>query len=1100
MGNKHYIYILVLVCFCIPASTLAQYNDQNYVRRVDLLKAYESDCDEDLSDDEQLLHRKTWQFYDDLGRPTILAQGGKNLNGTYSVSMTEYDKMGRKSKLWSSFDGGKDIEVATYSALQDKSSLYFNDSYGFSQFAYNSFGEPITETGPGKAWHENDKKKTIQYVVNKANSIRKFEAPTNTISLVDAGYYAAGTLTGEITTDEDGIITETYKDGLGNVIMERIGNQHQTYYVYNVLNELRYVLSPSYQESGYKDLYAYEYRYDDHGNMVKKFLPGCEMTAYWYNKDNQMVFEQDATLRERNLYRFFLYDVFGRMVIQGVCSIPNKSGRTNPCKFTGDNNSFCNTGYVINETSQFTNPLIEIVNYYDNYDFLDCYNKLYPSMSDSLVVEDAWNAKTYLTGRYQVTSNGKGVFCVMYYDINGNNTDTKTITLDSHFISVHQDYNFTNNVVTSIKSDYCIESGKLKHQFSSKLHNNYDEKTGLLKSTTLSLQLANGLVKTQNIQEFSYNGTGKIQACKHGGNVGTTSYQYNIRGQFTDITSNSFTEKLYYTEGLGTPRYNGNISSQQWKTADETVMRGYKYSYDIYNRLNSAIYAEREDMSYHLNRYNEIVSNYTANGTIKKLQRRGRKDDGEYGKIDDLTISLDGNKLNSVLDKSAPVNSYAVMDFKDGTDETKEYYYNGVGALVSDANKGIAHIEYDNCNHIREIQFTNGGIIRYVYAPDGTKLKATYLTAIENIVVPINTTLPLQPAQILSEDSVEYLGDEIYENGALSKYLFTDGYASLETTNPIFHYFTKDHLGNIRTVVNEQGTLEQVTHYYPFGAIFADAGINQALQPYKFNGKELDRMHGLDWYDYGARMYDPVLCTWTSYDSKACENVDVSPMAYCANNPINAIDPDGNDWFKNANGILLWQPNVNSDTKLPRGYTYVGQSYTDIKNGTFYRKDGSVLFTNETLAYNRMWTLSRKVTKSSYYPSGKEESAFILNNGNVLMMPDNWNDSMTSKMGGYSLKGKTLTKGNESYQVVGHVHTHQDKSFDQGPSNEDLSFMQKHENIFFFILHANNNIYGVRNFNGELRGWSNENYLEKVSNALNGKISLSYIIKFFSNK
>lgn len=239
-------------------------------------------------------------------------------------------------------------------------------------------------------------------------------------------------------------------------------------------------------------------------------------------------------------------------------------------------------------------------------------------MSDSLVVEDAWNAKTYLTGRYQVASNGKGVFCVMYYDINGNNTDTKTILLDSHFVSVHQDYNFTNNVVTSIKSDYCIESGKLKHQISSKLHNYYDEKTGLLKSTTLSLQLANGLVKTRNIQEFSYDGTGKIQACKHGGNVGTTSYQYNIRGQFTDITSNSFTEKLYYTDGLGIPRYNGNISSQQWKTADETIMRGYKFSYDNCNRLTNSIYAEREDMSYHLNRYNEEIVTYNANGAIKK--------------------------------------------------------------------------------------------------------------------------------------------------------------------------------------------------------------------------------------------------------------------------------------------------------------------------------------------------------------------------------------------------------------------------------------------------------------------------------------------------
>lgn len=435
----------------------------------------------------------------------------------------------------------------------------------------------------------------------------------------------------------------------------------------------------------------------------------------------------------------------------------------------------------------------------------------------------------------------------------------------------------------------------MKHQISSKLHNYYDEKTGLLKSTTLSLQLANGLVKTRNIQEFSYDGTGKIQACKHGGNVGTTSYQYNIRGQFTDITSNSFTEKLYYTDGLGIPRYNGNISSQQWKTADETIMRGYKFSYDNCNRLTNSIYAEREDMSYHLNRYNEEIVTYNANGAIKKIRRRGRKDDGIYGKIDDLTINLHGNQLMSVIDKSAPVNSYAAMDFKDGADDTKEYFYNGVGALVSDANKGIAHISYDNLNHPREIQFTNGGVIRYVYAPDGTKLRATYLTAIENIVVPINTTLPLQPAQILSEDSVEYLGDEVYENGALSKYLFTDGYASLETNTPVFHYFTKDHLGNIRTVVNEQGSLEQVTHYYPFGAIFADAGINQALQPYKFNGKELDRMHGLDWYDYGARMYDPVICTWTTIDPLAHKYPSFSPYVFCANCPINIFDPNGKE-------------------------------------------------------------------------------------------------------------------------------------------------------------------------------------------------------------
>ena len=37
---------------------------------------------------------------------------------------------------------------------------------------------------------------------------------------------------------------------------------------------------------------------------------------------------------------------------------------------------------------------------------------------------------------------------------------------------------------------------------------------------------------------------------------------------------------------------------------------------------------------------------------------------------------------------------------------------------------------------------------------------------------------------------------------------------------------------------------------------------NHATQPYKYLGKELDRTHGLDWYDHGARHYAPVTGRW----------------------------------------------------------------------------------------------------------------------------------------------------------------------------------------------------------------------------------------------
>ena len=97
------------------------------------------------------------------------------------------------------------------------------------------------------------------------------------------------------------------------------------------------------------------------------------------------------------------------------------------------------------------------------------------------------------------------------------------------------------------------------------------------------------------------------------------------------------------------------------------------------------------------------------------------------------------------------------------------------------------------------------------------------------------------------------------------------------------------------------GTVEQIINYYPFGAPFADpeAVVDADLQPYKYNGKELDRMHGLDTYDYGARLYNPILGRWDRMDPMAERKPWQSPYVYGRNNPIRYADPDGkDDWDK----------------------------------------------------------------------------------------------------------------------------------------------------------------------------------------------------------
>ena len=84
-------------------------------------------------------------------------------------------------------------------------------------------------------------------------------------------------------------------------------------------------------------------------------------------------------------------------------------------------------------------------------------------------------------------------------------------------------------------------------------------------------------------------------------------------------------------------------------------------------------------------------------------------------------------------------------------------------------------------------------------------------------------------------------------------------------------------------------------HRYPYGLTFADAGKGSSLQPYKFGGKELDAMYGLNIYDFHARTQTPDLARFTRPDPLAEKTPHLSPYLFCANDPVNNIDPTGMD-------------------------------------------------------------------------------------------------------------------------------------------------------------------------------------------------------------
>ena len=292
------------------------------------------------------------------------------------------------------------------------------------------------------------------------------------------------------------------------------------------------------------------------------------------------------------------------------------------------------------------------------------------------------------------------------------------------------------------------------------------------------------------------------------------------------------------------------------------------------SRLTSSHYSEGSGMDQNKERYSENILSYSPNGAIEKLQRYGKRNNDTFGLIDDLTYLYNGNQIKAISDKAGSLLYDGSFDFKDGANEATEYFYDGNGALTKDLNKGIGNIEYDVLGNPQCITFANGNKTKYVYDADGSKLRTTH----ESVVT--NTT--------------DYAGNFVFEDGKLDKYLFEGGYCSFDANlQPTYHYYEKDHLGSIRMVVNENGTIEQVNHYYPFGGVCGDLSYNSELQRNKYIGKELDHTDGLDWYDHGARMYDAAKVSWDRMEPLYDKYYRFNPYLYSGDNPITFLDNDG---------------------------------------------------------------------------------------------------------------------------------------------------------------------------------------------------------------
>ena len=948
--------MLLLLC-ALTISSKAQSPTQNYVMSKEVL---------DVDGTHAIT---TVTYYDGLGYPVETATNGLVGTGKYAYALLEHDALGREKQSWLPGTQKDGCSFVAPSELSSSLITFHKDRNPYSVNSYDALDRQVSTLGAGESWFTAKKFVEQRYCSNEASSVKRYQV-SESGALLENGYYAAKSLSMLEETDEDGKTKQTFSDLFGHKVLERRDGNNDTYYIYDNIGRLRYVLSPSYQE--YSDLqkFGYEYRYDKYGRCVWKRLPGCEYQQMWYDAADNLMFSQDGEQRKKGLFVFYLYDKMKREVLMGTTTSMNALCTSALATYGEQFSGLCNSGYTPLGNLGLGNEQLLSAKYYDCHSFLN--RQMVKNLtSKSLSAKTSGLQESYNIGSQTgiVTRNTDGdlLASVSYHDLRGLVVESMQIKPDEVFLRQSIKYSFTRKPI-EVKAEL-TKGDMTKNVTQLYVYNPNNDKI-----ETMTIQVGN---VTRTVASYSYDDIGRLVSVNRSGNAGSVHYAYNIRNWLKETKSDRFKQNLYYESTKENPFFNGNISRMQWQSSKDNVLRGYDFTYDGLNRLEESTYGEGADMSQSKNHYSEHVLSYSPNGSIERLQRYGKKNNGTFGLIDDLTYAYNGNQIKSISDKAGSLLYNGSFDFKDGADADVEYFYDANGALVKDLNKGISNIEYDILGNLKCITFSNGFKTEYIYDAAGYKLRTTHESAVTN--------------------TTDYISNFIFEDGKLDKYLFDGGYCSFDNNqNPTFHYYEKDHLGSIRMVVNENGTIEQVNHYYPFGGVYGDLSYKGELQRNKYIGKEFDHMYGLDWYDHGARMYDAARVVWDRIDNSGEKNSDISPYLYCHDNAINKFDPDGNDDYFSNSGQFLFSKGDSPNIYVANGNNgFVNFNTLDLRRknnlntgvrivGYYARKAGVKYNVNGGRGYVGISTLHRTDNQKDVLAQTKGESIYLkMSNGKL---------------------------------------------------------------------------------------------------------------------
>ncbi|HEY5370684.1 MAG TPA: DUF6443 domain-containing protein, partial [Hanamia sp.] len=724
---------------------------------------------------------QTTQYYDGLGRLVQTVDQKYSPLQNDLVSPVVYDNFGRQAIQYMPYTATTNDGNYKTTALADQynfnAAQFPNEQYYYGQVTYEAspLNRPLTNDAPGLNWVGSNRGMSAQYLINTASdSVQIWKISSVQLSLPStSGAYPAGQLYKNIISDEQGHQVVIYKDKLGKTILKKQqltanpSTGHAgwlcTYYVYDTLQNLRFVIQPqavamidgswTITQNIANEL-CFRYEYDGRRNMAIKKVPGAGQQWMVYDARGRLVMTQDSALRSLQKWMFIKYDAQNRPDSTGLITDPSHYNNL------AYHDSLAYYSVYYPTVSSFTNEVLTQT-FYDDYSWVGTYSApVASSMATNYTTNSNYFNTTYNTSpTYAVAvtpfivthgmptgskikvvgSASQYLYKANFYDDHGRVIQSQSSNYTGAIDTVTVQYNFDGAVLRTLLNHRKNGNTAQSHIVLTKM--DYDHRLRLRHIW----KNIDGAASDQLIDSLQYNELGQLRAKYLGNNIDSMVYDYNIRGWLTGINKNyvAGTANHYFGMELGYDKstsvangntylnqvYNGNIEGVTWKSAGAGINRKYDYTYDDANRLSSAAYLQNTTGSGWDKSYLDFsVSglSYDANGNILSMTQRGFTVGGSSA-VDSLTynyLNSDGsNKLMGVTDAANnPTSLLGDLHYNPATKQSTDYNYDGNGNLIQDNNKAISSITYNFLNLAQLIHMSGKGNIAYTYDASGAKL------------------------------------------------------------------------------------------------------------------------------------------------------------------------------------------------------------------------------------------------------------------------------------------------------------------------------------------------------------------------------------------